>query len=239
MGASVRRKDPCDDTSEGDARMSAGVYEINLEKSAIYECGATLLALLAYPQDDEEDSHRASLYASLCALGLRYQCMMDENEITPILIKPVHAFRSEQEIAKDLRTLERRLRDRMVAARMAVPFLQEVELGKMPKLPKSIKRLSLNEMAAFVAGEAGQSDSQNVESRVWRPSLRVIHLAVAALIIGTDHVRAGGTTAMETFLVSQVFIKAVVKEAEVNEERIAKATRLPLDTANLIRVRLA
>ena len=237
MGASVRRKDPCDDTSEGDARMSAGVYEINLEKSAIYECGATLLALLAYPQDDEEDSHRASLYASLCALGLRYQCKMDE--ITPVPMKPVHAFRSEQEIAKDLRTLERRLRDRMVAARMAVPFLQEVELGKMPKLPKSIKRLSLNEMAAFVAGEAGQSDSQNVESRVWRPSLRVIHLAVAALIIGTDHVRAGGTTAMETFLVSQVFIKAVVKEAEVNEERIAKATRLPLDTSNLIRVRLA
>ena len=32
----------------------------------------------------------------------------------------------------------------MVAARMAVPFLQEVELGKRPKLPKSIKRQSLN-----------------------------------------------------------------------------------------------
>ena len=43
----------------------------------------------------------------------------------------------------------------MVAARMAVPFLQEVELGKRPKLPKSIKRQSLNEMAAFVAWEAG------------------------------------------------------------------------------------
>jgi hypothetical protein len=106
-------------------------------------------------------------------------------------------------------------------------------------LPKSIKRLSLNEMAAFVAGEARQSEPQNVESRIWRPSLSVIHLAVAALIIGTDHVRAGGTTTMETFLMSQVFIKAVVKEAEVNEERIAKATRLPFDTANLIRVRLA
>src|ERR1700736_4823117 len=59
----------------------------------------------------------------------------------------------------------------MVAARMAVPFLQEVELGKRPKLPKSIKRQSLNEMAAFVAGEVGQSEPQNVESRVWRPSL--------------------------------------------------------------------
>src|ERR1700732_1378927 len=59
----------------------------------------------------------------------------------------------------------------MVAARIAVPFLQEVELGKRPKLPKSTKRQSLNEMAAFVAGGAGQSEPQNVESRVWRPSL--------------------------------------------------------------------
>jgi hypothetical protein len=56
--------------------------------------------------------------------------------------------------------------------RIAVPFLQEVELGKRPKLPKSIKRQSLNEMAAFVAGEAGQSEPQNVESQVWRPRQR-------------------------------------------------------------------
>jgi hypothetical protein len=39
--------------------MGAGVYEINFEKSAVHECGATLLALLAYPQDDEKDSNRA------------------------------------------------------------------------------------------------------------------------------------------------------------------------------------
>ena len=73
-------------------------------------------------------------------------------------MRPIYAFRSENEIAKDLRTLERRLRDRMIAARMAVPFLQQVEPGERPKLPKSIKRLSLNEMAAFVAEEAEQSE---------------------------------------------------------------------------------
>jgi hypothetical protein len=35
---------------------------------------------------------------------------MDENEITPILIKPVHAFRSEQEIAKAAIVEKARLR---------------------------------------------------------------------------------------------------------------------------------
>ena len=76
-------------------------------------------------------------------------------------MRPIYAFRSENEIAKDLRTLERRLRDRMIPARMAVPFLQEVEPGERPKLPKSIKWLSLNEMAAFVAEEAEQSEPHN------------------------------------------------------------------------------
>jgi hypothetical protein len=121
--------------------MGAGVYEINFEKSAVYECGATLLALLAYPQDDEKDSNRARLHASLCALGLRNQCKLDQNEITPVPMKPIYAFRSENEIAEDLRTLERRLRDRMIA-RIVFRFLQEVEPGERPKLPKSIKRLS-------------------------------------------------------------------------------------------------
>ena len=51
-------------------------------------------------------------------------------------MRPIYAFRSENEIAKDLRTLERRLRDR-------------------------IKRLSLNEIAAFVAEEAEQSEPHN------------------------------------------------------------------------------
>jgi hypothetical protein len=147
--------------------MSARVYEISLDKSAIYECGATLLALLAYPQDDEKDSHRASLHASLCAFGLRYQCKMDENEITPVPMKPVHAFRSEREIAKDLKTLGRRLRDRMVAARMAVPFLQEVELSKMPKLPKSIKRLGKPDRASRRMSKTG-SGGRACASFIWR-----------------------------------------------------------------------
>ena len=87
---------------------------------------------------------------------------------------------------------------RMVAARIAVPFLQEVELGKRPKLPKSIKRQSLNEMAAFVAGKPDRASRRMSKAGSGGRALRVIHLAVAALIIGTDHVHGGGTTTMET-----------------------------------------
>jgi hypothetical protein len=81
----------------------------------------------------------------------------------------------------------------MVAARIAVPFLQEVELGKRPKLPKSIKRQSLNEMAAFVAGKPDRASRRMSKAGSGGRALRVIHLAVA-----TDHVHGGGTTTMET-----------------------------------------
>ena len=66
------------------------------------------------------------------------------------------------------------MRDRMVAARMAVPFLQEVELGKRPKLPKSIKRQSLNEMAAFVAGKPDRASRRMSKAGSGGRALRVI-----------------------------------------------------------------
>ena len=112
----------------------------------------------------------------------------------------------------------------MVAARMAVPFLQEVELGKRPKLPKSIKRQSLNEMAAFVAGEAGQSEPQMSKAGSGGRALRVVHLAVAALIIGSYHVHGGGTTTMETMDLGLFSIRAVVvKRFQANNSNFCRS----------------
>jgi len=103
-------------------------------------------------------------------------------------MRPIYAFRSENEIAKDLRTLERRLRDRMIAARMAVPFLQQVEPGERPKLPKSIKRLSLNEMAAFVAEEAEQSEPHNGAPRLAlrRPRWGALHAPFRSRLVSRE-----------------------------------------------------
>jgi hypothetical protein len=67
----------------------------------------------------------------------------------------------------------------MIAARMAYPFLKEAESGKLPALPAGLKRFSLNQMAELVLSDAGQADAENVETRIWRPSRPVIHLATA------------------------------------------------------------
>jgi hypothetical protein len=83
----------------------------------------------------------------------------------------------------------------MVAARMAVPFLQEVELGKRPKLPKSIKPMRWR---LLWLGKPDRASRRMSKAGSGGRALRVIHLAVAALIIGTYHVHGGGTTTMET-----------------------------------------
>jgi len=75
-----------------------------------------------------------------------------------------------------------RLRDRMVAAKIAMPFLQEVELRHLPELPKCVKKLSLNEMCAYVLKDLGISSDENIETRIWWVSLPIIHLATATAV---------------------------------------------------------
>jgi hypothetical protein len=107
-------------------------------------------------------------------------------------MKPKHALRAERDIRRDRKTLNRRLRDRMFAAHIAIAFLQHAA-GQEPKLPRGVARLSLNELAADAAEKLGQADAGNVESRVWRPSLPVIHLAAAVAVAINDGERNGHT----------------------------------------------
>jgi hypothetical protein len=97
--------------------------------------------------------------------------------VSPQSVKPIYSFQTQRDCKRNLQTLPRRLRDRMVAARMAYPFLKEAETGETPELPAGIKRLSLNQMAELVLSDIGHADPENVETRIWRPSRSVIHLA--------------------------------------------------------------
>jgi hypothetical protein len=53
-------------------------YGIDLHHNEVYEGGATLIALLAYPTDDEGDLQRAPLQRSLCHLALRARAEDDD-----------------------------------------------------------------------------------------------------------------------------------------------------------------
>jgi hypothetical protein len=129
----------------------------------------------------------------------------------PQPIKPLYALRASDEVRQDLRTLQRRLRDRMIAGRMAIGFLKEAISGPISERPQ---RVSINRMARLVIEDTGQTDPDNVETRIWRPSLPVIHIASAVQLFLQLAFPSIDRLGWETFLFNQWVVECVIRAAE-------------------------
>jgi hypothetical protein len=221
--------------------MPQSEFLVDFSALETYECGAILLALLAYP-NDTNDKHRPALHASLCSEYLRDRYANAADEAVPQLIKPIYAFRRDRDVKKDMKTLGRRLRDRQVAARMIMGFLQEAS-GSAVRLPPGVTRLSLNQLSAMVQADANQADPENVESRIWRPSIPVIHIAAAVATVLNNSVREGiAETSWGDILASQSIVEQIVAYSQLIEFYIEISekirTRLHISSDKLIKLRL-
>ena len=98
--------------------------------------------------------------------------------------------------------------------------------------------MSLNEMAAFVLDDAGQSEASNVERRYWAPSRPVIHLAASALSIGQELKKPGVQLCLELLLFWRELVERIVQRAQVCEELIARDPAFPVKVDDLIKVRI-
>jgi hypothetical protein len=165
--------------------MSARVISLDFDRLAVYEAGAVMLTVLAYPQEclGQADGLGFRPLLSLCALAVLMKAEHDPQWAWSNSIKPVYAGRNHRDITRDLKTFQRRQRDRMAAGKIGVAFLKEAQTGQIPDLPADVKRMSLNELAKMGATDAGYTNLENFETRVWRPCLPVIHLAAAFQIV--------------------------------------------------------
>jgi hypothetical protein len=122
---------------------------------------------------------------------------------------------------------------------MAYPFLKEAESGELFELPASLKRLSLNQMAELVLTDARYSDPENVETRIWRPSRPVIHLASA--VHGYLHSVEPETELLGfvPLMTDHIVLEYVVRCAEYCESLVTKSRRLRINPETLIKIRLA
>jgi len=117
-----------------------------------------LLTALACPQESEAE-RSLQHYLSLCGKALWLKHLSEPDDWTPITVKPQYVFRHYKSINRDVGFVVKRVRERMVAGRMAIPFFQQADLGRLPPLPKDVHRLSLNQMAEFVLDDAGQAET--------------------------------------------------------------------------------
>jgi hypothetical protein len=214
--------------------MTSQEIKLSFNQNAVYQCGAALVTIVACAGADPSNRRQAGLYASLCNLALWAQHCANPDDITPITATPEQMFRDIKVIRRDIGYVERRVGERMVAGRMAVPFLLAAELGHDPPLPPGVRRLSLNEMAAFVLADAGWSDPNNVEKRIWRPSAPVIHLAAAMAVVGQERQRGGAQTCFELLLLSSDFIKEIIQRALLFAELIDNLPKFPVKAERLV-----
>jgi len=82
-------------------------------------------------------------------------------------------------------SLQKRLKQRMVAAKMAIGLTHDELFGQPARLPPSLTGLSIDQLANLVGRETAIDDAENVEKLVWRKSLPIIHLATSIQLILT------------------------------------------------------
>jgi hypothetical protein len=228
---------PCGSSNE-DLDMTPEI-KLSFDQNAVYRCGAALVTIVACANMDASSQRQAELCASLCSLAVRARYCADPDDVTPVTVNPQEMSQDIKLLRRNIGYVEKRIGERMVAGRMAVPFLLAAELGYTPPLPPPIKRLSLNQLSAFVLDDAGMSDPSNVERRIWRPSARVIHLAAAMAVVGQEQMKSGVQTSLELFLRSADFVRAIIQRAQLFADLIDKAPKFPVKAERLIRLAIA
>lgn len=212
-------------------------FDLSLQRSVVYEWGARLLSVIACARE-VDDGRAFQLYLSLCGRALWSKHLSAPDDWEPITVKPQYVFRRLEIIDRDVGFVERRLGERMVAGRMAIPYLQKAFTGG-GSLPGGIRRLSLNQMAEFAIKDAGQSDASNLKRRYWAPSRPVIHLAAAAAIVEQERRRSGQSIDIQSFLLDGALIEEIVRGAEELAGLIASDPKFPVKADQLIRFRLS
>jgi hypothetical protein len=213
------------------------LHVIDFDRLDVYEAGAWLITVLAYPNaDDETQGH---VHASLCTHALRVRSEIEPDwAIEPQATKPIYSLRSSHHCNRALRTFERRMRDRMVAGRMAIAFLKEALPGHPLILPAGMKRLSINQLAELVLDDSQFTDPDNVGTRIWRPSLPVIHLCSAVQIFLSQLEPEIGPVVLEALLLDRNAIELVIRTAEYHETVLAQSRHLRIDPDKVIRIRI-
>jgi hypothetical protein len=216
-------------------------HSIDFSRLEVYEIGALIVTRLAFPGESEPEETQSRVHASLCAYALRVRGEIEPDwAVSPQPIKPIYALRRQCDIDRDLRTLLRRLRDRMVAARMAIGILKQTLSDPAPELGVGVvRRLSIKQMAELVLEDSGYTEPENVETRIWRPSLPVIHLCSAIQIMLQLAEPQTGPIGLEALLLSRQVIEWVVRAAEYHESLVLQSPRLRVDPDIMVKFRLA
>ena len=211
---------------------------VPLNSGETYEAGAVMLCALLWPDFLTDDKAAGERHLAVCQDYLTRRAASDpEWAAQPHPIRPIYYTTAPQMMKRIDRDLQIRLRDRLIAAKMVVGFLQQAS-GFQVKLPSCVVRLSVAEMAKAVATEAGQVEITNIKGRLWRESKPVLHIAAAFAVVTHDAERQGRHVTYLDFIGSRELIKSVIDASREYEALLLTLDRLKITPESLVRLHL-
>ena len=160
--------------------MPREVVSIDLRTIPVYEAGAKLFAVLAYPDDE---TRYEQYFVALCRARLLQKTDSDPDwALRQQSIRPAFFAQGEVFFRRTLHAGGKLFRHRMVSTRQVMPHLKAIELNKEPLL-LTVGELSptVNNMAILMARDFKLADGSaaTMKADVWKPSKPVIHMAAA------------------------------------------------------------
>ncbi|WP_293879738.1 hypothetical protein [Sphingomonas sp.] len=89
--------------------------------------------------------------------------------------------------------LHTRLQHRMAASGAAIGITHQQLFGIQAVLPPGMTAPSIDQFCALIKSDVSIDDPENIEKQVWRKSLPVIHLAIAAQLMLRSRRSSGAT----------------------------------------------
>ncbi len=120
-----------------------------------------------------------------------------------------------------------------------VKNIQEAGSDPPPPLPQGVHKLSINQLAGMVNEDLNMDDEHNVEARIWRPSLPVIHLASAVVTV-MDQLEKSTQSEIGIFetVENPSAIDAIIDCSNEYAELLLKSTKVTISPEDLIRFRI-
>jgi hypothetical protein len=218
--------------------MPREVVSIDLCTIPVYEAGAKMFAVLAYPDDE---TRYEQYFIALCRAWLQQKLSDSAWAWSQQPIRPAFFAQGDAFFLKTLHAGGKKILDRMVSTRQVMPHLKAIELNKEPLL-LTVGELSptVNNMAILMARDFDLSDGSaaTMKADVWAPSKPVIHMAAAlaqlmqwmakTLKVSTDRVP------YEAFFYSAPLLRLAIEIAETHRLRLPEIKQFTIREQNTI-----
>lgn len=201
--------------------------------------GALFHAILAWPTVKKTDSYQR-ISEELMAGVIRLANAEDPVEVQwikdewPQFNWPSIEARA-QKPKSALGYLNKRLTQRMAAAKAAIGKSHEQLFGIPAVLPKGVTAMSIDQLCNLIKTDVSINDADDVEKQVWRTSLPIIHLAMAVQLMLAG--KLGKSTKFGADLQDIEFYREAVSIANLLEPVVAKHPEFAVTGDQLTQIR--